>query len=102
MSEMETPSTPKPPRARKPRRKRRPAVKPPADPKKPDPFAGLTANECPAGCRATGCVITGNARCGHPRKGGLQGREMHDYAVVERFAEARKKLLHASIDKRTA
>lgn len=99
MTETETPLVPKAPRKAR-RKRRRAAVVAPKEPKKPDIFAGLSASECPLECNAQGCVITGRPRCGHPRKGGLQGTEMHDFAVVERFAEASKRLAHAEIDKK--
>jgi len=73
------------------RRKARPA---------PDVLAGLTVKACADGCYAAGrCVITGGY-CAHPYKGGLQSRELSNRATVKRFTEAKRRLLHASVDKR--
>jgi hypothetical protein len=42
----------------------------------------LTVTDCcvAEACSADGCVISGSNYCAHPRKGGLQGRDMHDAA----------------------
>ena len=95
MSLSETPtSAPKKPR-RKPRRaKPRKAA---ANPKPSGQFSGLTAVDCPSGCNVNGCVISGKAYCGHPYKGGLQGRDLHNDAAVARMDEAKKMLGKAKI-----
>lgn len=95
MSLTESPSTtttPKP--RRKTRRKKRAA---PAKPKPAVGCAGLTANDCAAGCNATGCIISGRPYCGHPFKGGLQGRDMQNDAAVARVETAKKTLGKAKV-----
>ncbi len=67
---------------------------------KPKPvaaFVGLTAVECAAECSAAGCVISGKPYCGHPYKGGLQGRDLHDDAAVARMDAAKRMLGKAKI-----
>ena len=87
MTMIETPTeTPKP--KRKYTRKRKAA----AAPKPVSEFAGISAADCPAACKEGHCVISGRFYCGHPYKGGLQGRDMGDEAAVERLAKAKKML----------
>jgi hypothetical protein len=62
------------------------AAKPPAS----GPFAGLTVTDCCDGCDAMGCVISGKSYCGHPRKGGLQSREIQDPAALKRLQRAKR------------
>lgn len=71
-----------------------------APPKKTSEFAGLTVTDCCQACNADGCVISGSNYCAHPRKGGLQGRDMHDQATVGKLNAARKTLARADADKR--
>lgn len=63
-------------------------------------FVGLTVTDCCKACSATGCVISGSNYCAHPRKGGLQGVDMHDPAALERISKARKLLARKDADKR--
>lgn len=93
MSLTETPSI-TPTKPRRARRKKRAA---PAKPKPAVGYAGLTANDCAAGCNATGCIISGRPYCGHPFKGGLQGRDMQNDAAVARFEAAKKTLGKAKV-----
>jgi hypothetical protein len=69
---------------------RKPVAATPA-PKK-DEFEGIDDATCCAACDIDRCVITGINVCGHPRKGGLQARQMMDRAVVERYARVKKRL----------
>jgi hypothetical protein len=71
-----------------------------ASPRQPSPYAGLTPAACCDGCTAEGCVISAAPYCAHPKKGGLQNQSMGDMAAVKRFAEAKKKLAHAAVDRR--
>lgn len=63
-------------------------------------FAGLTVTDCCKACSADGCVISGTIYCAHPRKGGLQGVDMHNAAALERLHKAQKTLARADADKR--
>lgn len=71
---------------------------------KPSPeLAGLTVTDCAKACYGgNGCVISGTGICGHPRKGGLQGRTMTDPAALERFNRAHKMLGKKAMDARFA
>lgn len=88
----------KPPR-RKYRRRKKPARKVAvAKVVAPDELAGMTETQCPAECRAAGCVISGRSYCAHPRKGGLQGSDLSDPAAIDRLQRARSALEHQRID----
>ena len=69
---------------------------------KPSSFAGLTVGDCCKACGPDGCVISGSSYCAHPRKGGLQGVDMHDPGAVKRLNDARKSLAMADAKKRYA
>lgn len=95
-----------PDRRRKVQRKRRrhvTRVKPQAQPKLqaalPDDLRGLTLAECPGECSTKACVISGRPYCAHPRKGGLQGRELADPAALDRLNRAKRALAHMAVDK---
>lgn len=63
-------------------------------------FAGMTAETCASACNTSGCIISGNIYCAHPRKGGLQAPEMHKPDVLARFERAKKRLgLDRAIEK---
>ena len=98
---------------RKPRKARRiprravspAAAKPPAPGTMPAEFAGLTLVECCDACHATGrCVITkeGSGLCGHPRKGGIQTRDMVVHAISERYMRVKKLLGHLVVEMRAS
>lgn len=96
MTEQAPPPTPPKKRRKYARRKKLPA----AITKQGPDLAGLTITDCAKVCfEGHGCVITGNF-CGHPRKGGLQGRAMTDQAVLERFNRASKMLGKKTMDVR--
>lgn len=65
-------------------------------------FAGLTRTECPIECSAERCLITGRALCGHPHKGGLQGTDVTNAKVMDRYKEARKLVQIADIEQANA
>ena len=94
--------TPIDPPAKKKTARKRKAAKPraPSAPKPAAEFAGLTVTECCKACSADGCMISGSDYCAHPRKGGLQGSDMHNSAALERVQKARKSLARADADKR--
>ena len=62
-------------------------------------FPGLTENDGAAACSTSGCVISGNAICGHPRKGGLQG---DDHAAKQRLQAAQKQLGMNAVERKYA
>lgn len=96
--EIEVP-TAKPKPKRKPRKRAaRAAPKPAAT--ATAAFPGLTVTACATACSAEGCVVSGSFYCGHPRKGGLRGDEMHDTKAIDRVNSARKMLAGADADKR--
>jgi hypothetical protein len=66
----------------------------------PHEFLGITRTDCPIGCTAEHCVITGMGHCGHPCKGGIQPVHMSNRDTVERYNRARKHLAHVELDKR--
>lgn len=85
----------------KPRKTRRKPVKRAATtPKAADDLAGLTVTNCPTACNVDRCVISGRNVCAHPRKGGLQGSDMHNGAALERLNRAKKVLGKRLIDLR--
>lgn len=98
MSMNETPVPTIPPKKRKAARRKRSA----AVPKPAAEFAGLTVTDCPSACNAQGCIISGIGVCAHPRKGGLQGRLMHDNAAIGRLNHAHKVLGKKLLDARFA
>jgi hypothetical protein len=63
-------------------------------------FAGITNEDCPVDCTMERCVVSGKAYCAHPRKCGLAPVDKADMATFERFNRARKRLLHAELDRR--
>jgi hypothetical protein len=63
-------------------------------------WLGGTHDECPVDCTPQLCVITHEAHCGHPRKGGIQSAHRNNPEVVGRFNEFRKHLAHGDVDKR--
>lgn len=73
-----------------------------ASPKPADPgeFASLTAADCCKACGPNGCAISGKSYCAHPRKGGLQGRDMSDPDAIARFGRAKKMLGHLGVEAR--
>jgi hypothetical protein len=90
-----------PVKAKKPKkRKVRKAAPKPAAPKPASELAGLTVTDCCKACSADGCVISGQTYCAHPRKGGLQGVDMHNMAAIGRLNDARKLLARADAEKR--
>lgn len=94
MSLTETPSNVVPLKPRKPRRKKRQAK---VAAKPATAFAGMTATDCPSGCGPAGCIISGKSYCGHPFKGGLQGRDIQNDAAVARVEAAKKALGKAKV-----
>lgn len=88
---------PKP--ARKPRGKAK-AKKQAAAKVKPLPtegmLAGLSGLNCPTGCNAKHCVISGVGICAHPHKGGLQP-QLQNEKSLRRFAEAQEILAHRKL-----
>lgn len=66
----------------------------------PGEMLGLTATDCCVDCTLERCAITGKPYCGHPNKGGLWPQDKVMPEIVERFNKARKKLLHAEVDRR--
>lgn len=65
-------------------------------------FSGMErpGQACADGCRPTRCVVTHNATCGSPLRGGLRADQMGDANAIRRYAEAKAYLAHAAIDKR--
>jgi hypothetical protein len=61
-------------------------------------YPGLTVVDCAKGCNADGCVISGKANCGHPRKGAQV--DMSDPAAVARLQKAQKQLAMSDATKR--
>lgn len=90
MTMTETPS--QAPAPRPPARRKRRARRAPASPKPKAYLDGLSVKDCAKGCGASGCVISGATYCAHPMKGGLQGRDMHDAAALQRLEAAKKRL----------
>lgn len=66
----------------------------------PGEMLGLTATDCCVDCTLERCAITGKPYCGHPNKGGLWPQDKVNPEAMERFNKARKKLLHAEVDRR--
>lgn len=94
---VEIPARPKRKPQKKQVRKARPA--PAAD--KPDIYAGMTVADCPKGCNADGCVISGKPYCAHPRKGGLHMTDLAtNRPAIERLKEAQKILATSDATKR--
>lgn len=56
-------------------------------------FAGLTRKDCCVECGDGRCIITENSSCGHPYKGGLQGKDAQNSKTMSRFQRARKLIL---------
>ena len=50
--------------------------------------AGISRENCAAGCNADGCVISGKNYCTHPLKGGLPFDFKDDPEIQKRYAEA--------------
>lgn len=105
MSMTEEEDAPPAPKAKKPTRKRRsrravPRQKaaPPA-PVSPGPsyLDGMTLQECATGCGEVGCVL-GTSYCAHPRKGGLQARDLTRPEAIERLNAAKTKLGHLVVE----
>lgn len=90
----------KPAKTPKKRKAKKKAARAPAAPKPAGQFAGLTVADCCKSCSADGCTISGSAYCAHPRKGGLQGRDMHNVEALGRLNAAQKLLARAAADKR--
>lgn len=63
-------------------------------------LAGLTRTDCCKACNADGCVISGSNYCAHPRKGKLQGTDMHNGDAIERLNKAEKMLAKAVAEDR--
>jgi len=95
MSVAEAPATEPTKKANRARRKRKVAKAP--KPKPVAEFAGLTVHDCCSGCNASGCIISGKSYCGHPFKGGLQGRDMQNDPAIARLNAAKKMLGKAKI-----
>ena len=102
MTDEPVPSVSIPPRAkRKPQKKPVRKAKPAAPTAKPDIYAGLTVSECPKGCNADGCVISGKPYCAHPRKGGLHMTDLaNNRPAIDRLKEAQKMLATTDATKR--
>lgn len=60
-------------------------------------FAGLTAADCPRACDEQGCVLSGKAYCGHPRKGGLHAAQQQDPQALRRVQQAREQIDHDAL-----
>lgn len=99
MSMTDQASTPAPKPKRKYRR-RRPvarAAAPPAAPKVPKEFAGITVRNCPDACYRDGkCCISGSV-CAHPAMSGLQAA-LATPDVLARFARAKRVLGEQKLD----
>lgn len=94
---VEIPARPKRKPQKKPARKARPA----AVAAKPNIYDGMTVSECPKGCNADGCVISGKPYCAHPRKGGLHMIDLaNNRPSIERLKEAQKILATSDATKR--
>lgn len=65
---------------------------------KADPYAGMTAQECCAGCNRAACAISHEAYCAHPYKGGLHPHQMDDADALARASAAKKKLRNQKIE----
>jgi hypothetical protein len=65
---------------------------------------GLLASQCCYDCRNGDCVITrgGSGCCGHPRGSGLQGVDMGNVIVLQRYQRARAYLSHLETDRKFA
>ena len=63
---------------------------------------GMTETMCPQECNADGCVISGNAYCAHPRKGGLHSGQMQDLDALRRAQQARDHIAYAALAARQA
>jgi hypothetical protein len=62
-------------------------------------FLGLTERNCCNACSAEGCVISGQAYCAHPRKGGLHHHQLQrDHAAMDRIAAAREVLIRGAAE----
>lgn len=59
-------------------------------------LTGITARDCPLAC-GPDCVIT-KGICGHPHKGGLQGKYQNDPDAVRLFQEARRAIARGKLD----
>lgn len=93
MTEPATPETPKPKR----KASRRKAAAPRA-PRPSNEYAGMTVTACASGCNASGCVVSGQPYCAHPAKGGLQGKDAGNPALLARIAAAKKVVGKQKID----
>jgi len=89
-----------PPVKKKPKKRKAKRTRAASAPKTAGELGGLTVTACCKACSADGCVISGSSYCAHPRKGGLQGVDMHDTAAIGRLNAARKLLARADADKR--
>lgn len=90
----DAPAAPKPAKKKAVKKRRaaaKPAVKPAAE-KSSAPFPGLTRTLCADACNAKGCAVSGAIYCGHPCKGGLQGKEMADPEALKRLNLARDQI----------
>jgi len=64
---------------------------------------GLTESSCCAGCTADSCVISGQAYCAHPRKGGLHHHQLQaDQGAMRRLQTARDMLLRSATELQVA
>lgn len=87
--------------SRKPKRRTRRVRRASTLPRKPAmEFAGITAEKCPAACNADRCVISGHGVCGHPHKGGLQGRDLLNGDATGRLNAAKRLLGKRQVDAR--
>lgn len=96
MSELQIdqPTEIKAPAKRKPQKRRKAAAKP-AKTEAAGEFAGITAKDCPAACRADRCCISTVGVCAHPYKSAVNG---FGPVTMENRERARKLIKHQMVE----
>lgn len=85
------------PAKRKKRAVKKAAPKPKAEAKEANPFAGITAKDCPAACTPERCCISTVAICAHPLKSAANG---FGPVTMTNREKARKMIKHQMVDAR--
>ncbi|MCA1514554.1 hypothetical protein [Bradyrhizobium sp. NBAIM01] len=62
-------------------------------------LGGLTESNCCAACNGDRCVISGQAYCAHPHKGGLHHHQLRsDQGAMRRAQTAREMLMRSATE----
>lgn len=97
MSMTETPGAATAPKKTRKPAKKRGRAKTAASPAQDSAYRGITPADCPTGCNAERCVISGRGICAHPYKGGLQA-SMQSPDAIRRLNEAKRVIGKRKLD----